>query len=106
MLHLLSQWIAYHPLNSRAGLCSDTMVVFWGGLLSSVAQVEPGFDALYGYSPVAAALHAGRRGVQTLYLQEGGALAPVANKRGSSRVVQIVHGAQKGLTWWLRRHDV
>ncbi len=37
-------------------------------------QVEAGTDALYGYSPVAAALHAGRRSVQTLYVQESGAL--------------------------------
>jgi len=37
-------------------------------------QVEAGTDALYGYSPVAAALHTGRRSVQTLYVQDGGAL--------------------------------
>ena len=44
------------------------------GIRRAGVQVETGTDALYGYSPVAAALHAGRRGVQTLYVQDGGAL--------------------------------
>ena len=39
---------------------------------SAGVQVEQGIDALYGYSPVAAALHAGRRSVRTLYIQESG----------------------------------
>jgi hypothetical protein len=60
-------------------------------LPSSGAQVDSGFEALYGYAPVAAALHAGRRGVETLYIQEGGALSP----RHPCR-------AGKGLDWVYR----
>ena len=49
------------------------MICLYGRHRAGV-QVEAGTDALYGYSPVAAALHAGRRSVQTLYVQDGGAL--------------------------------
>ena len=69
-------------------------------------QVEAGTDAIYGYSPVAAALQAGRRSVQTLYVQEGSGAALL------QLAWRVIHGgsmlctrvcAMAGIAWLLPR---